>query len=83
MPELLPLPDAVLLFSDDIRTVSYTHLLWLENDGFEYPFQMDYEKGWKQIVEAIREVADYAPDMKYSIEYKPYEERSFAMVRCV
>lgn len=54
--------------------------LWLENDGFEYPFQMDYEKGWKQIVEAIREVADYAPDMKYSIEYKPYEERSFAMV---
>lgn len=54
--------------------------LWLENDGFDYPFQMDYEKGWMQIVESIQEIADYAPDMKYSIEYKPFEPRNFAMV---
>lgn len=54
--------------------------LWLENDGFDYPFQMDYEHCWRQIVEAVREVADYAPDMKISIEYKPYEERNFAMI---
>lgn len=54
--------------------------LWLENDGFDYPFQMDYEKGWLQIIEAIREIADYAPDMKYSIEYKPFEPRNFSMV---
>ena len=32
------------------------------------------------MIDAFRELADYAPDMKYSIEYKPYEERSFAMV---
>lgn len=54
--------------------------LWLENDGFDYPFQMDYEKCWKQVVEAIREIADYAPDIKISIEYKPFEEREFAMI---
>lgn len=54
--------------------------LWLENDGFDYAFQMDYETGWELIVEGIREVADYAPDIKISIEYKPYEERNFAMV---
>lgn len=54
--------------------------LWLENDGFDYPFQMDYQKGWTKIIEALREIADYAPDMKYSIEYKPFEERNFAMV---
>lgn len=54
--------------------------LWLENDGFDYPFQMDYEYCWKQVVEAVREVADYAKDMKFSIEYKPFEERNFAMV---
>ena len=47
--------------------------LWLENDGFDYPFQMDYEYCFKQVVEAIQEVADYAKDMKISIEYKPYE----------
>lgn len=54
--------------------------LWLENDGFDYPFQMDYEYCFKQIVEAIQEVADYAKDMKISIEYKPYEERNFALI---
>lgn len=54
--------------------------LWLENDGFDYPFQMDYEHCWKKVVDAIREVADYAPDMNISIEYKPFEERNFAMI---
>lgn len=54
--------------------------LWFENDGFEYAFQTDYEACWQQLVEGIREVCDYAPDLKISIEYKPYEEREFAMV---
>ena len=54
--------------------------LWLENDGFDYPFQMDYARGWEQIVSGVREVADYAKEIKISIEYKPYEERNFAMV---
>lgn len=54
--------------------------LWFENDGFDYPFEIDYEKDWNLLVEGIREVADYAPDMKISIEYKPFEEREFALV---
>ena len=54
--------------------------LWFENDGFEYAFQMDYEKCWNMLVEGIQEVCDYAPDLKISIEYKPYEEREFSMV---
>lgn len=54
--------------------------LWFENDGYDYPFQIDYEKSWDNLVEGIREVADYAPDMKISIEYKPYEERNFELV---
>ncbi len=54
--------------------------LWFENDGFDYPFQMDYEYAWKQLITAVQEVCDYAPDMKISIEYKPFEERNFAMV---
>lgn len=54
--------------------------LWFENDGFDYPFQIDYESDWKKLVAGLQEVADYAPDMKISIEYKPFEERNFAMV---
>lgn len=54
--------------------------LWLENDGFDYAFQMNYEACWNMVIAGIREVADYAPDIKISIEYKPYEERNFAMI---
>ena len=54
--------------------------LWFENDGFDYPFEIDYEKDWKNLIEGLREVADYAPDLKISIEYKPFEEREFALV---
>lgn len=54
--------------------------LWFENDGFDYPFQMDYERAWDLLVAGVREVADYAPDLKISVEYKPYEERDFAMI---
>lgn len=54
--------------------------LWLENDGFDYAFQMDYEKCWDMVIEGIREIADYAPDIRISIEYKPYEERNFALI---
>ncbi|MDD3339209.1 MAG: sugar phosphate isomerase/epimerase [Lachnospiraceae bacterium] len=54
--------------------------VWLENDGFDYSFQMNYAKMWKRMIDAFREVADYAPDMKISIEYKPFEERNFALL---
>ena len=41
-------------------------------------FQVDYEEeAWNQMIDAFRELADYAPDMKYSIEYtKPFEPRN-------
>lgn len=54
--------------------------IWLAFDGFDYPFQMDYEEEWEKIITAIREVADYAPHMKFSIEYKPFEPRNFSMI---
>lgn len=54
--------------------------LWFENDGFDYPFQLNYESAWNNLITAIREVADYGSDMKISIEYKPFEEREFALI---
>lgn len=35
---------------------------------------------WSQLVGAYRAVCDYAPDLKISIEYKPFEERSYAFI---
>lgn len=57
--------------------------IWLGYDGFDYPFQLDYQKTWEQVVAALKVIADYADPIKISIEYKPYEERAFALIDSV
>lgn len=54
--------------------------LWLGFDGFDYPFQADYQRMWEAVRSAFQELCDYAPDLLFSIEYKPFEERSFAFI---
>ncbi|MGH2118120.1 sugar phosphate isomerase/epimerase family protein [Aerococcus sp. L_32] len=54
--------------------------IWLGYDGFDYGFQINYRKVWMQIVEALQEIADYAPDLKISIEYKPFQPRAYAFI---
>jgi sugar phosphate isomerase/epimerase len=54
--------------------------IWLGQDGWDYPFQVDYETIWEAETEAIREVADHNPRIKISIEYKPSEPRSFSLL---
>ncbi|MCM3667282.1 sugar phosphate isomerase/epimerase [Mesobacillus subterraneus] len=54
--------------------------LWLGFDGFDYPFQSDYQNAWKQVRDYVAALADYAPDLQISIEYKPYQERSYALI---
>lgn len=54
--------------------------LWLGQDGFDYSFQGDYSKMWQDEVEAIRAIAEHAPECMVSIEYKPNEPRAFALL---
>ncbi|SMY06314.1 sugar phosphate isomerase/epimerase family protein [Flavimaricola marinus] len=54
--------------------------LWLGQDGFDYSFQGDYAKMWADEIDGIREVAAHAPECLISIEYKPNEPRSFALL---
>lgn len=53
--------------------------LWLGQDGFDYPLQTDYQKQWSYLVENIRELADYNPDVNLTLEGKIREPRN----RCV
>ncbi|MGO4744201.1 TIM barrel protein [Serratia quinivorans] len=53
--------------------------LWMGQDGFDYCFQADYKKIWEDAVGAVREVAEYAPDIDVSIEYKPNEPRAYSI----
>lgn len=54
--------------------------LWFGFDGFDYPFQVDYNRTWNQMKEYLIRICDYAPELEISIEYKPYQERSFALI---
>jgi xylose isomerase len=54
--------------------------IWLGQDGWEYPFHVDYDAMWEAETEAIREIADHNPRIKISIEYKPSEPRTFSLL---
>lgn len=49
--------------------------LWLGQDGYDYPFQVDYATTWERLVEGIREAASYRPEVKITVEYKRTEPR--------
>jgi len=56
-------------------------LLWPGQDGFDYPFQVDYSKNWKLLIDGISEVASHRPDVKIAVEYKPKEPRTNIYIR--
>ena len=48
---------------------------WPGQDGFDYPFQVDYRRLWDYSVEGIRAVAESDPATQFAIEYKLKEPR--------
>ena len=54
-------------------------LLWPGQDGFDYPFQVDYGDAWEWSVQGYKALAEYAKDARIAIEYKLREPR----VRCL
>ncbi|SIQ42405.1 sugar phosphate isomerase/epimerase family protein [Halanaerobium kushneri] len=54
--------------------------IWLGYDGFDYSFQINYSESWKKLVKSFQTLADYNRKMDISIEYKPYEPRSFSLL---
>lgn len=54
--------------------------LWMGQDGFDYSFQMDYERAWSNTIDAMIEVADHNPAIDIALEYKPNEPRAFALM---
>jgi xylose isomerase len=45
-------------------------------DGFDYPFQVDYRQLWDYSIEGVRAVAQTDPGMQFAIEYKEKEPRA-------
>jgi len=49
--------------------------LWFGQDGYDYPFQVDYLDSFKRLVEFLKSAADYNPEIDIAIEYKALEPR--------
>lgn len=54
--------------------------LWLGQDGFDYPFQVNYKRSWEHVIEGLSRVAAHNPEVQISIEYKPNEPRAFSFL---
>ncbi|PKK95496.1 MAG: AP endonuclease [Tenericutes bacterium HGW-Tenericutes-5] len=66
--------------SDMAKKLNSNHvILWFSQDGWTYPFEVDYEKIWVQSRDCLREVCDHNKDVQISIEYKPFEPRTFSL----
>lgn len=50
-------------------------VIWPAHDGYDYALQADYETLWNHELEGLAAVAEYAPDQKISVEFKPAEPR--------
>lgn len=54
-------------------------IIWLSYDGYDYSMQMDYLTAWKQLTEILRMICQ-EDTINFAIEYKPYEERGYAIL---
>jgi xylose isomerase len=52
-------------------------IIWPGREGFDFPFTTDYQKLWNNYVNSIKEVSEYAHDLKVAIEYKPEDPSSY------
>lgn len=49
--------------------------LWPGQDGWDYPFQVDYRRLWNLSMDGVAALASENPDLRFVIEYKPREPR--------
>lgn len=55
-------------------------VVWPGQDGFDYPFQIEYQRAWDLEVAAFDAIASHHPAVKVAIEYKPAEPRKHSVI---
>ena len=54
--------------------------IWNGQDGYDYPLQADYIDAAKWLAEGLGECCTLAPDIRFSLEYKPKEPRCHCFI---
>jgi xylose isomerase len=52
--------------------------IWPGQDGYDYPFQGNFDEAQHQFVEAIQACADHNKDINIALEFKPKEPRNYS-----
>jgi xylose isomerase len=53
---------------------------WPGQDGWDYFFEVDYQKVYEWWVKGMQELADHNPQIRLGLEPKPYEPRSYSFI---
>ena len=56
-------------------------ILWMADDGWDYPMQVDYQTLWRDEIAGFRQVALHNPSVRVSVEYKAVDPRRQALIR--
>lgn len=56
-------------------------ILWMADDGWDYPLQVNYDRLWRDETAGFREVALHNPEIRVSVEYKAVDPRRQALIR--
>lgn len=71
--------EVIKLFKESIDYAKAVNadsvLLWPAHDGLDYPFQVDYKRGWYNMVDTIKEICAYDPSVKIALEAKSKDPR--------
>ncbi len=54
--------------------------LWFGREGYDYCFEADYDAKWHQLVDGVRQCAQYRPEVKIALEYKLKEPLSHLVI---
>lgn len=66
-----------------VNSGCYKINLWLGQEGYDYPLQVDYKENWNRLREGIKEVALYNKNVKFCLEPKIKEPRTHCHVGTV
>jgi len=55
-------------------------VIWPGQDGYDYPFQVNYLAIWDRFIKAVKEIAAHDPKMKVALEYKLLDPRSHILI---
>jgi xylose isomerase len=52
-------------------------------DGYDYPFQVDYDEAWGNFIETVWAVVSHRSDVRFLLEFQPHEPHAHIMLDSV